>query len=372
MKNTNYCIIDHVGTIEDQDDLRACYKKAYEINEHDKKQTYKMKEFCKKIYNIPGGEPNDGHKFKTRFDKHPEEVIFICDEYKSKPKWTADIWAEKVDNLKILEAATIDAVTTEYLTLKDIHPEWFATIGIDEDTIYRRCASIWGHALGWSFSAPLYKDDTLIADGFYRAKSNPKHTPENYQINKKKELEMKTIFFKNCPSNWTKNQKEKAWEKRLGLIKQEAWKNTDKRVTTSKIASRPASYIKAKTIASEEECKAFFEYYKYLYLSNSLEASLEPGYQLCPHCGKPIAIDKASLILTEIPDSEFKSTLTDNPREKDRTCSNCDIIIPAELINDFDPYYDDSYNEDEANGYLDDPIFNTYDDAYNEDKEDWD
>ena len=373
MKNTNYCIIDHVGKIEDNEALKACYALAEKIREHDKDKTYKMKAFTKLVLNLQK-DPNKGQKFIIRHDKHPEEVIFICDKYNTTTKWVADIWAEKVETLKIIEAANYDTVNDKYLTMEDIHPEWFETHYITEDSKYRRCASIWAKPLGWTFlnSNPLYRDDDLNPEGFHRVKSNSKQlSKEEYLINQKKEAELKITFLKNCPKEWNKKQKETAWEKRIGAIKHEAWKQSDKRNTTSKISSRPASYLKAKAIASEEECKKFFEYYKYLYLTGTLEDSLEPGYQLCPHCGKPIAIDKAEANLKELDPSDFKDASEFHPRKNDRTCSYCQLLVPAELLNSFNPYYDDSY-EDESEGYLDDMQFNTYFDSEEDNYEDWD
>lgn len=295
MKNTNYCIIDHIGSLESTDIMKACYKKAFDISE--KKATYTMKGFCQKISRNPNTKVSDKQKNFVRFNKHPEEVILICNEFNTNAHWIADVWAEKTDKLTVIEAST-----NEVYTLEDLHPEWFATyqIDINEYSNPRRCANIWGNALGWSFSAPLYRDDKLNAtENYVRNKQACQNVPETHQSK------------------------------------------------LSKIATRPESYLKTKAIASDKECKDFFEYYKYLYTTDSLETALEPGYQLCPDCGRPINIDKAELELKSIPKTRFKHTTHYTPRQEDRVCMHCDLVVPAEMLNNFTPYFDDSYNDED-------------------------
>lgn len=263
-KHTNYCIIDHIGALESDKVMKACYKLAYSITE--KKETYTMKSFCQKISRNPNTKVSDKQKNFVRFNKHPEEVILICNEFNTNAHWIADIWAEKVEKLTVIEA-----VTMEVYTMQDIHPAWFSTRYVNENSIYRRCANVWANALGWSFSAPLYKDNKI-----------------------------------NATENYIRNRQ---------LVK-----DVEDTSHLSKIATRPDSYLNSKAIASEEECKAFFEHYKYLQVTGLLAESLEAGYQLCPTCGRPI-------------------------RESSEDCEWCTYHRDLEL--NFTPYYDDSYKEED-------------------------
>lgn len=272
MKNTNYCIIDHVGSIDSKEAMENCYALAEEIKEHGKDKTYKMKAFCKKIYHLQN-DPSKGQKFKVRFDKHPEEVIFICNDFNTNAQWVADIWAEKVDSLKIIEAINYDNPSETYLTLEDIHPEWFTERYMFENSIYRRCANIWANALGWTFTAPLYRDNKINAtENYVRNKQACQNVPETHQSK------------------------------------------------LSKIATRPESFLNSKAVASEDECKQFFTHYKWLQQNDMLADSLEPGYELCPHCHRPI----------------FESA---------EDCDWCDFHREAPM--NFTPYFDDSYNDED-------------------------
>ena len=314
MKNTNYCIIDHIGALESNEVMKACYKLAFEISE--KKATYTMKGFCQKISRNPNTKVSDKQKNFVRFNKHPEEVVLICNDFNTSAQWIADIWAEKTDKLTVIEASTM-----EVLTLEDIHPEWFAEHYLTENSIYRRCANIWANALGWSFSAPLYRDNNIDAENYHRVKSNCKTESVIAHKNMlKKEAEMKETFIKNCPTSWTNAQKEHAWNIRLGEIRQKLWETTTKRNTTSKIASNPKSFLNTKAVASEEECKQFFNHYRFLQQNDMLADSLEPGYELCPHCHRPI----------------FESA---------EDCDWCDFHRDNPM--NFTPYFDDSYRDED-------------------------
>ena len=266
MKNTNYCIIDHIGALESNEVMKACYKLAFEISE--KKATYTMKGFCQKISRNPNTKVSDKQKNFVRFNKHPEEVILICDEFNTNAHWIADVWAEKTDKLTVIEGSTM-----EVYTMQDIHPEWFAEHYITENSIYRRCANIWANALGWSFSAPLYRDNKINAtENYIRNKQACQNVPETHQSK------------------------------------------------LSKIATRPESFLNSKAVASEEECKQFFNHYRFLQQNDMLADSLEPGYELCPHCHRPI----------------FESA---------EDCDWCDFHRDNPM--NFTPYFDDSYRDED-------------------------
>lgn len=293
-KNTNYAIIDHVGSLESTDIMKACYNLAYALSE--KEKTYTMKRFCQLISRNPETRVSDKQKNFVRFNKHPEEVILICNELNTSAQWIADVWAEKTDKLTVIEGSTGDVYTME-----DLHPEWFAERYILQDSIYRRCANIWGKALGWSFSAPLYSTPRSESiENYHRGKANiaaliQAESHINKYNNKKHVREELQKNFREHPERFQRN-------------------------TTSKIASRPESYLKSKAVATEEECRQFFTHYKWLQQHHMLAESLEAGYTLCPHCGRPIY-------------------------ESAEDCDWCTYHREAPM--NFTPYFDDSFNEED-------------------------
>ena len=307
MKNTNYCIIDHIGALESNEVMKACYKLAFEISE--KKATYTMKGFCQKISRNPNTKVSDKQKNFVRFNKHPEEVVLICNDFNTSAQWIADVWAEKTDKLTVIEASTM-----EILTLEDIHPEWFALN--DTNSIYRRCANIWANALGWTFSAPLYRD-------------NKQNSSENYTRNNTMVRTCAPHYNETTLLNAERLPKEyfKHADGSIGYrIKPTDGKfhyvNTEKEDLSkfSKVATRPESYLRTKAVASEEECKQFFNHYRFLQQNDMLADSLEPGYELCPHCHRPI----------------FESA---------EDCDWCDFHRDAPM--NFTPYFDDSYRDED-------------------------
>ena len=238
-----------------------------------------MKGFCQKISRNPNTKVSDKQKNFVRFNKHPEEVVLICNDFNTNAQWIADIWAEKVDKLTVIEASTM-----ETYSLEDIHPEWFAEHYLTENSIYRRCANIWANALGWSFSAPLYRE-------------SKENNTENYTKNKAL-LERVTVQFDEYSLLNTEKMPKEYFKRKDGSTTfrykpedgvfhyNRAVKNDTSKA--SKISTRPESFLNSRAIASEEECKAFFEHYKWLQQNHMLADSLEPGYEFCPGCGRPI------------------------------------------------------------------------------------
>ena len=287
-KNRDYCIIDHIGSLESDVVMSQAYSIAYSLTQHPK-TTYTMKKFCQMLSRNPETKVSDKQKNFVRFNKHPEQVILICSGLNTRTKWLADVWAEKADDITVIECVG-DQI--EVYTAKDLHPEWFSCKD-PVDSIYRRCANIWSRALGWQFSAPLYRDKASEIDVMKYKRSDAK-------------------LFKDQPG-----------------------------AHVTKTNHSPAAYLNSKTLASEDECREFFNYYKYLRVNKLVEESLIPGYQLCPVCGRPIAIDKAMFDLNDLDKYELDLI----PEHKDdRYCDSCNLRIPAELITNVDAYWDDSFH----------------------------
>jgi hypothetical protein len=235
-----YTIIDHVGSIADETMLSAAYAKAYALNPKGQ-ECFSLKKFCHMM-------PNDYEqpkalwqkKLEVRYWKHPSNLIFICSDLNWKALATLETWDVDPENIKII----LVQEDIEVLTMRDVKPEWYAQKEAT-DSIYRRCANIWGQALGWEFSAPLYRD---------------------------KGSEINVMQYKRNDRNI--------------LIENG---NGDHITKTS---HTPEAYMRSKMVASEEECQEFFRYYKYLKTNNILEEFLESDWEICPECGRPIRLSQ--------------------------------------------------------------------------------
>lgn len=142
------------------------------------------------------------------------------------------------------------------------------TLGFESVSRARRCAMIWGSSLGWEFSAPLFRDEQ-------RPESIDMYTPRHVSEDE-------------------------------ALLSYGA-----KRFT------KPESFINSfRAVASEEECKAFFEHYRWLYENNLLAESLEPDWELCPVCNRPhrISQDKCTWCDTEFESIECEAFYDDDTR----------------------------------------------------------
>ena len=243
---TNYAIIDHVGQVSAISDM---YARAYsEAIGFDK--VYTLKKVC--MMGSPyAKEITNKMKWYNRFNKNPKKVYIICsDAFDPKVQFVADAWADR-------------GIEVEFITEE---PE--PTVGFDTVSKARRCAMIWASALGWQFSAPLFRDPYTESIDMYTARPDMEHESGSYGA---------------------------------------------KRFT------RPESFINSfRAVASEEECEKFFEHYVYLSKNGLLAEFLEPGYTLCPTCGRPIF-------------------------ETSAQCNWCDEEFETVTI---DTFWEDSYNDD--------------------------
>ena len=268
MSITNYALIDHVGSVEDMKIYNTVYKLAAEAGFHKKnKAVWTMKATCLTYPNAQKTmeNPDSYKKLKNvvRFNKHPKHVYLICDTIDNSDVKNA-VWCWEQNFVPV-------TIVSEYDGIIEDTREYDFSLKISR---YRRCAMIWSKALGWEFSAPLIHNESI-----------------------------------NTPDSWLKRQD-----------RAEMMERDPKHVT--KISTNPDKFVNTfHTIASEDECKAFFQHYRWLYENNLLTESLEPDWTICPTCGRPIRLGTAESI----------------------TCDFCDTEIHSEV---FETYYDDSYKED--------------------------
>lgn len=209
----NYCIIDHAGSVGA---FRALYKKAFAAAAEYEK-AFTLKGVCE-AYSPFAKEVTSKMKFYHRYNRTPQHVFLVCaSRFTPQAQFIAGIWEDRGIGVTYIEEDV--PVTHTY---------------IEEISKARRCAFIWGAALGWPFSAPLFRDPRC------------------------EEIDMYT--------------------KREDLNSNEA----------AYAAKRNSRLEGLRSVASEEECKEFMHHYAYLYKNNLLAESLEPGWMLCPNCGRPV------------------------------------------------------------------------------------
>lgn len=270
-KVTDYCIIDHMGALESEAVMKEAYRLAYAITQFPK-MTYTMKKLIQAGVPYAVDTVSNKQKNMIRFNKHPKQAIVICSDLNTTTQWYIDVWAEKVDSLTVILCES--GHKPELIDLKDLHPEWYVAHEAT-DSVYRRCANIWANALGWSFSAPLYRDAVGGMNENFHVRPDFKENKDSAVI--------------------------------AGHF--------------SKISSKPSTFIKTTAVASEEECIQFFNYYRYLQQSGLLAECLEPGYEICPQCGRPI-------------------------RDTAEDCNYCTMHREVDH-EEFATYHDDTYEEDE-------------------------
>lgn len=268
-KLTNYAIIDHIGSMTNTE-LTNTYNEAYLMAGalgYNKTNCFTMKKVCQ--LSSPNAQAiTDKQKIWVRTNKHPKIVILVCPEMYDAVKNAESLWRKNDVYVHLVIAN---------------QPEYDFGLDYHNISIYRHCAMIWGNAIGWEFSAPLMRETNIrVAD-----------------INYIPRFDRKKLLARGMSTN-----------------------------DLTKITSDPEKYLDEKhSIASEDECKAFFQHYRWLYENNLLAESLEPDYELCPSCGRPIRIN-----------------VTHNT-----ICDYCDTEVSSEEVVAF---YDDSFNVTDSSGNM--------------------
>lgn len=218
---TNYAIIDHAGSVAN---AKALYKTAFATAKEKFAEAVTLKKVCRDAndyFEFMTEEQQRKMKFAMRYNRKPARVYIVC-HAQSEPvaKFIASIWEDRDIPVTFIEEQPAPARTIETVSRA------------------RRCASIWGAALGWSFSAPLFRDPHTESIDMYTARQN---------------------------------------------IDAETGSYAAKRTTT------PEKYVQAfRAVASERECNEFFQHYAYLQKNGLLAEFLEPDWHICPTCGRPV------------------------------------------------------------------------------------
>lgn len=284
----DYAMIDHVGMLEgntfngfavfkkdpkEPDAVsmnRAVYayvNKRIEADGFEKK--FSVKE-CAKLDSPYAREITSKMKTRIRYTKNPKKVYLICNSLSdNNANFAYKVWTERNIEVEVIE----------------VHP-FEIDHKIDVDGVYdkkRRIAEIWANALGWSFSAPITR-----------------------------------IQQENSIDNYSKRSDH-----------DELVAHGETHIT--KVSSRPESFLlQQRVIAPDAEIDAFIEHYMFYQkavASHQLKLSdiLEPGWAVCPHCGKPYRQHEGTI-----------------------RCNYCDSVIDDDIIES--AYFDDSFDDE---SYLD-------------------
>ncbi len=233
---TKYTVIDQIGSIDDDVIRSLAWKRAYKLTSNPK-ETYTLSGVIRES-NGWSKNATVSQKSKSYFRNNliPDQVIVIVRYVTKYNKWIIDTWAEKVDDLVVIEAEYGDV-----LTFNEYKPGIFSQKDWEMNRL-RRMALIWARPLGWYFDRPIVLDP--------------------------------------LPNDITGRQARPDRKKMIEL------QGSSDHV--SKIASSPESYRLSKSVVSEEELKAFAQHYTMLYRRGELADDLDIDYTLCPRCGRPV------------------------------------------------------------------------------------
>ena len=233
---SRYTIVDQIGSIDDDVIRSLAWKRAYKLTSNPK-ETYTLSGVIRES-NGWSKNATVSQKSKAYFRNNliPDQVIVIVRYVTKYNKWIIDTWAEKVEDLVVIEAEYGDV-----LTFNEYKPGIFSQKDWEMNRL-RRMALIWARPLGWYFDKPIVLDPV--------------------------------------PNDITGRQARPDRKKMIEL------QGSSDHV--SKIASSPESYRLSKSVVSEEELKAFAQHYTMLYRRGELAEDLDIDYTLCPRCGRPV------------------------------------------------------------------------------------
>lgn len=273
-----------------------------------------------KVTGKPFKEIAEGQRWALRHSLKPSRCVVICNNTSSYTQSIVKAWSERVSDVHLIvvedywqkdvirnenneiiahtKAKHVQNVVCTYDST-DLNPEFNRADKItphhDSGSVFalvdsdaRKTASIWAPALGYSFSAPLYRHNETLKgasdDAFKRAGSAE-----------------------------------------LG--------DGASKPTTSTVKFQSAF----RAVASDTEVNAFNEYLEGLFaLVEDISEFLEPGWQICPCCHKPVHIDHQDINLSDIEiaweiqhleEDEFPTDLT-----YDKFCTSCDARFPHALL----------------------------------------
>ena len=232
----DYAIIDHVGSLTSSENKKI-YKEVYTQAKAEDLTAYTLRKVC--IADSPYcREVTSKMKYRARYVKNPTKVYIVCDTLDATVESITQIWESRNIPVEIFEANA-----------------FVRTHKIDIDGQYdrkRRIAETWAPAIGWSFSAPVTRIQTL-----------------------------------NNIENFSKRPDHDALVASGETHFSKPFTNADTFLEMNRC------------IATDQEVDEFYTHLRYLWDTvvdghRLVEDMLEPDYILCPACGRPMRIHTGS------------------------------------------------------------------------------
>lgn len=306
-KNNDYCIIDHVNSIEGNglsDVYDAAYTKAKEDG-FSYKETYSMKKFCQALNHCK----NPSKEYKTFVRNHyfPKKVYLICNDINNyDAKYAYNCWKKRNIDIMVIQA---DQFGRQY------------KFNNFTDNRNRKIAETWQHAIGWEFEVPISRMSMNNNIDIYAIGNKEKRKELIEGGVKVTKITTRTDKFQRSntaiASDKTINRMvyHTVWEKKNELFNETIqngnglYKFNDIEETKGMLKERPISFLDIDTV-------------------------------ICTCCGKPRPQYNHKNRFQEYTDKII--------------CPNCEAEFESDGY-EFVPYYEDNYN-DEFDIYLDDII----------------
>lgn len=328
MSIKNYAIIDHVGSVT-EDEMKRVYKLVYHQASKDgftKDSCPTLKKVC--MADSPfARKVTDNMKYRARYTKNPKRVYFIANKLNSKSETELRKWCKRgIDivlyNVKDEEICTYDRkmmVASPFVEWEKKNTQ--LDDGINDIKVQRCIASIWAPAFHYYFSTDtiIRYQDTIVPDNFIKRPDHDEMVASG-----------ETHFTKPFTSS------AKFIEKNREIVTDEEIKEFIKyfeaylKLTGCKVELRPNEYFGS--------------------VSGNIEALsefLEIDYTICKHCHRPRKLTQER--------NRYGKQI------KGSVCPHCEAEFNEGRLG-YDTYYEDNYFEDDEM-YID----TTEDTEYQED-----
>lgn len=306
-KNNEYCIIDHVNSI-DEGSLGDVYDAAYAAAKKDGfsyKESYTMKKFCKALNNCK--DPSKEYKTFIRNHYFPKKVYLICNDIDNyDARYAYNCWSKRNVDIMVIQA---DQIARQYK---------FDNFTNNRN---RKIAETWRSAIGWEFEAPISRIPTNNNIDMYAIGNKEKRKELIDKGVKVTKVTTKTDKFQRSntaiASDKTVNRMvyHTVWERKHELFNETIqngnglYKFNDIEEKQGIQKERPTSFLDIDTV-------------------------------ICTCCGRPRPQYNHKNRFQEYTDKII--------------CPNCEAEFESNGY-EFVPYYEDNYN-DEFDTYLDDII----------------
>ena len=295
---TEYCVIDHVNSINNKKLINKCYSEANRLAVKmygvPQERVYKMKDFCNRTASHGNWAKRDngyGYKMRVRHRYNPTVVILICENIKNfSARQVYNAWKSHGVNIEVIQADTF------------MNERQFYTAG----SAKRRTVGNWAYACDWSLSAPLTRDTNLNSLETYCKRSDADALREAG--------EMHVTKTSSRPESFLEQQRAVTPKREVDRLHKTAF--ACKRFAITHPHATDNKFWTTEGFDVEE----FFDIDKVK----------------CPHCGKAM---------------NPHNHKDENQRETEFIiCTNCETEFPEDTFEMFEckPYYEDNGDDNDS------------------------